>query len=73
MRETQVQIEADVVSWMDLCSLEHMPEEKEGDPNERQEHHAQCELLAEVVVNAQVPVRTRSDISTGETHTDRKE
>lgn len=32
VRETQVQIEADVLSWMDLWSIEHMPEEKEGDP-----------------------------------------
>lgn len=56
VRETQVEIEADVVSWMDLWSLEHMPEEREGDPHERQEHHAQCELFAKVIVNAHVPV-----------------
>lgn len=73
MRKSDVQIEADVVSWMDLWFLEHMPDEKEGDPHERQEHHAQCELFAKVVINTQVPVWVGFDIFASETHTDRKE
>ena len=58
---------------MDLWFLEQMPDQKEAEPHERQEHQAQCELSGVVVVEAQVPIGVRPDIFARETHADGEE
>ncbi|KAL8982351.1 MAG: hypothetical protein Q9205_003111 [Flavoplaca limonia] len=71
--EAQVQIKTDVISWMDLRFSEHMPEEKEANPQDRQKCHTQCESVAKVIVDAQVPVGRRRNGFASQAQADRKE
>lgn len=49
-RDTEIQVDPDVVAWMEFRLIQAMPDEKEDEPYHVQEHPAQGELLTEVAV-----------------------
>ncbi|KAI4271582.1 MAG: hypothetical protein LQ337_005904 [Flavoplaca oasis] len=50
-----------------------MPEEKEANPQDRQKCHTECEFVAKVIVDAQVPVGRRRNGFASQAQADRKE